>query len=87
MLHAARRTADAIVVGAGPAGVAAVGRLLAHNLRVTWIDDGDFSAGALARYRDVPANTKVDVLSLGNEQPFCTWELWSLLPLLHTLEE
>lgn len=54
--------ADVIVVGAGPAGVVAVGSLLAQKLRVLWVDDR-FDGGALAHYRDVPANTKVDILA------------------------
>ena len=58
----ATRLADALVVGAGPAGIAAVGCLINAGLRVSWVDDGRFEGGALARYRDVPANTKVDVL-------------------------
>lgn len=57
------RRADALVVGAGPAGVAAVGCLLARRKRVLWVDDTGFNGGAMARYRDVPANTKVDVLA------------------------
>ena len=39
-----------------------MGCLLADGLRVRWID-GSFDGGALARYHDVPANTKVDILS------------------------
>jgi hypothetical protein len=52
---------DALVVGAGPAGIAAVGHLVAKRLSVCWIDQ-TFRAGALARYAAVPANTKLDVL-------------------------
>ncbi len=53
--------ARAIVVGAGPAGCAAVRALAARSHRVTWIDPS-FTAGALSRYPRVPANTKVSVL-------------------------
>ena len=67
--HLARRLstsparADAIVIGAGPAGIASVGHLISHDLRVLWVDDDGFGGGAIKRYRDVPANTKVDVLN------------------------
>ena len=57
---------DAIVVGAGPAGIAAVGALAARKLRVHWVDRA-FRVGALARYASVPANTKLDVLMAGLE--------------------
>lgn len=55
---------QAIVVGAGPAGIATVGALAARRLRVLWIDPA-FRAGALDRYSAVPANTKLDVLVPG----------------------
>ena len=51
-----------MVIGAGPAGITAVGWLLSRKQRVIWVDPS-FSGGALDSYRDVPANTKVDVLS------------------------
>jgi hypothetical protein len=58
--------ADALVIGAGPGGIATVGHLLARRSSVLWVDGDGFSGGALARYRKVPANTKVDILaSLG----------------------
>ncbi|KAL1511405.1 hypothetical protein AB1Y20_006206 [Prymnesium parvum] len=47
----------ALVAGAGPAGIASVGHLLQQGLCVTWVDPS-FTAGALASYADVPANTK-----------------------------
>lgn len=50
------------VVGAGPAGIAAVGRLLDHNVspdQILWIDPA-FSVGDFgALWRNVPSNTKV----------------------------
>ena len=36
--------------------------MLSEGLRVVWVDD-HFNGGGLGRYRDVPANTKVDVLA------------------------
>ena len=51
---------EAVVVGAGPAGVAAVGFLLENKKSpVLWVDDR-FHGGRLDKaYREVPANTKV----------------------------
>lgn len=50
------------VIGAGPAGIAAVGRLLDHGIpgpEITWIDP-EFGAGDLgAKWRAVPSNTQV----------------------------
>lgn len=50
------------VVGAGPAGIAAVGRLLDHGVagkEIAWIDP-EFGAGDLgAKWRAVPSNTHV----------------------------
>ncbi|KAL2869969.1 uncharacterized protein BJX67DRAFT_378524 [Aspergillus lucknowensis] len=50
----------AVVVGAGPAGLAVVGNLLENQLgKIVWIDPY-FQAGRLNRkYREVPSNTKV----------------------------
>lgn len=51
---------DAVVVGAGGAGIATVGALLHfhHHAKISWID-ASFEAGRLgARYRDVSSNTK-----------------------------
>ncbi|KAJ9608533.1 hypothetical protein H2200_007521 [Cladophialophora chaetospira] len=52
----------AAVVGAGPAGIAVVGNLLARGVRdVLWVDPV-FSAGRLhKKYREVPSNTKVSL--------------------------
>jgi cation diffusion facilitator CzcD-associated flavoprotein CzcO len=46
---------DAVVVGGGPAGVAAVGTLLHYKVgKVLWVDD-KFKAGRLnEKYREVP---------------------------------
>lgn len=51
---------EAVVVGAGPAGITCVGNLLARNLSpILWVDDG-FDGGRINRmYREVPSNTKV----------------------------
>ena len=50
------------VIGAGPAGIAAVGRLLDHGIapeEIAWIDP-EFSAGDLGgKWRAVPGNTHV----------------------------
>lgn len=50
------------VIGAGPAGIAAVGRLLDHGVdghQILWLDP-DFCAGDLgAKWRHVPSNTSV----------------------------
>ncbi|KAL3475354.1 pyridine nucleotide-disulfide oxidoreductase-domain-containing protein [Aspergillus californicus] len=50
----------AVVVGAGPAGLAVVGNLLEKQLgKIVWIDPY-FQAGRVNRkYREVPSNTKV----------------------------
>lgn len=50
----------AIVIGAGPAGLAALGKLLDEGVKnIAWVDQ-KFSGGRLnARYREVPSNTKV----------------------------
>ncbi|KAJ3358668.1 hypothetical protein GGF32_010093 [Allomyces javanicus] len=57
---AARAAAtSAAVIGAGPAGLAVVARLLDTGApRITWIDPA-FNGGRLARYPEVPSNTKV----------------------------
>ncbi|CAL5868638.1 uncharacterized protein PFLUO_LOCUS2865 [Penicillium psychrofluorescens] len=58
------RTCAAVVVGAGPAGVAAVGNLLERQLgTIAWIDP-TFEAGRVNRkYREVPSNTRVALFS------------------------
>ncbi|WP_409428838.1 pyridine nucleotide-disulfide oxidoreductase [Mycobacterium sp. SMC-11] len=52
------------VIGAGPAGIAAVGRLLDHGVpgsEIVWIDP-DFAAGDIgAKWRAVPGNTHVSL--------------------------
>ncbi|KAL2794095.1 pyridine nucleotide-disulfide oxidoreductase-domain-containing protein [Aspergillus keveii] len=50
----------AIVVGAGPAGLAVVGNLLEKQLgKIVWVDPC-FQAGRVhSKYREVPSNTKV----------------------------
>ncbi|KAG9229935.1 hypothetical protein BJ875DRAFT_386255 [Amylocarpus encephaloides] len=50
----------AVVVGAGPAGIAVVGNLLEQRKEpILWIDDA-FQGGRLNKYyREVPSNTKV----------------------------
>ncbi|MCV7085419.1 FAD/NAD(P)-binding protein [Mycolicibacter hiberniae] len=52
------------VIGAGPAGIAAVGRLLDHGVpaaEIVWIDP-DFAAGDLGtKWRAVPGNTHVSL--------------------------
>ena len=50
---------DAVVVGAGPAGITCVGNLLERNLaHILWVDDG-FDGGRINKmYREVPSNTK-----------------------------
>lgn len=53
----------AIVAGAGPAGVAAVGALLhyAPNARILWVDPSHSGGRLSERYRDVSSNTKVSL--------------------------
>ena len=50
------------VIGAGPAGIAAVGKLLDHDIpaqKILWIDD-KFKVGDLgAKWYDVSSNTTV----------------------------
>ncbi|KAK5655478.1 hypothetical protein OQA88_5749 [Cercophora sp. LCS_1] len=59
---ALRRHHAAVVVGAGPAGIAAVGNLLEHLPadagKIAWVDSTGFSAGDIRRYGEVPSNTK-----------------------------
>ncbi|CAI7652464.1 unnamed protein product [Penicillium glandicola] len=58
----ATRKCAAVVVGAGPAGVAVMGNLLERQLgTITWIDPS-FEAGRVhSKYREVPSNTKVSL--------------------------
>lgn len=53
-------TYEAVVVGAGPAGITAVGNLLENRVeRILWVDDS-FDGGRVNKYyREVPSNTKV----------------------------
>ena len=54
------KTYDAIVLGAGPAGLTATANLLDQGLeRIAMVDDMDFTAGRInQKYREVPSNTK-----------------------------
>lgn len=46
------------VIGAGPCGAAAVGKLCDGGFDVTWVDSSRFQCGRMGRlYRNVPANT------------------------------
>lgn len=51
---------EAVVVGAGPAGITAVGNLLEQGLqKILWVDEY-FNGGRVNQYyREVPSNTKV----------------------------
>ena len=51
---------EAVVVGAGPAGITCVGNLLERKLApILWVDD-EFNGGRVNKlYREVPSNTKV----------------------------
>lgn len=50
----------AVVVGAGPAGVAVLGNLLELGLnKIAWIDPAFDGGRVNSRYREVPSNTKV----------------------------
>lgn len=53
-------TYEAVVVGAGPAGITCVGNLLERKVQpILWVDDA-FRGGRINRkYREVPSNTKV----------------------------
>lgn len=55
-MYSSDRKYEAVVVGAGPAGLAVVGNLLEVNKGpVLWVDDG-FDGGRLNRkYREVPS--------------------------------
>lgn len=52
---------EAVVVGAGPAGITCVGNLLERKLSpILWVDEAAFNGGRVNRmYREVPSNTKV----------------------------
>eukprot|EP00927_Polykrikos_kofoidii_P079271 TRINITY_DN76058_c0_g1_i1.p1 TRINITY_DN76058_c0_g1~~TRINITY_DN76058_c0_g1_i1.p1 ORF type:complete len:459 (-),score=82.37 TRINITY_DN76058_c0_g1_i1:9-1385(-) len=60
---AATKLADVLVVGAGPAGIASV--LSLRGLRVVWVDP-EFDSGRLGLLKNVPCNSKVDLLN-GNK--------------------
>lgn len=56
------RKCAAVVVGAGPAGVAVVGNLLERQLgNIAWIDPSFESGRVNRKYREVPSNTKVSL--------------------------
>lgn len=64
----------AVVVGAGPAGLAVIGNLLERQLagKIAWIDPS-FQGGRVNRqYREVPSNTKVSLFQAYSTavQPF-----------------
>ncbi|KAJ5782830.1 FAD-dependent pyridine nucleotide-disulfide oxidoreductase [Penicillium paradoxum] len=69
----ATRKCAAVVVGAGPAGVAVMGNLLERQLgTIAWIDPS-FEAGRVhSKYREVPSNTKVSLFQAFSKatQPF-----------------
>ena len=52
---------EAVVVGAGPAGITCAGNLLERKLApILWVDSNNFNGGRVNRmYREVPSNTKV----------------------------
>ena len=62
------RARRALVVGAGPGGIAAAGVFARSGYSVSWIDpsfrrtSSGRGGGALSQYSTVPANTKVDLL-------------------------
>ena len=55
---------DAVVVGAGPAGITCIGNMLEKQLsNILWVDDS-FNGGRINRmYREVPSNTKVKLFT------------------------
>ncbi|KAJ6120298.1 hypothetical protein N7523_004578 [Penicillium sp. IBT 18751x] len=56
----ASRKCAAVVVGAGPAGVAVMGNLLERQIgTIAWIDPSFESGRVHRKYREVPSNTKV----------------------------
>jgi len=60
------------VIGAGPAGIAAVGRLLDQGIapeKIAWVDPA-FAGGDLGqRWRSVSSNTHVESLSNDGDRP------------------
>lgn len=69
------RKCAAVVVGAGPAGVAVVGNLLERQLgTIAWIDPSFESGRVHRKYREVPSNTKVSLFQAyaTSLQPFRT---------------
>ncbi|KAJ5744043.1 hypothetical protein N7533_008913 [Penicillium manginii] len=69
------RKCAAVVVGAGPAGVAVVGNLLERQLgSIAWIDPSFESGRVNRKYREVPSNTKVSFFQsyATSLQPFRT---------------
>ncbi|KAJ5563663.1 FAD-dependent pyridine nucleotide-disulfide oxidoreductase [Penicillium sp. DV-2018c] len=69
----ATRKCAAVVVGAGPAGVAVMGNLLERQLgTIAWIDPSFEGGRVHAKYREVPSNTKVSLFQAFSTatQPF-----------------
>jgi hypothetical protein len=59
--HRLMKQFKAIVVGAGPAGVCAIGNLLDSKIYpILWVDP-KFNAGRLSSYQSVPSNTKTSL--------------------------
>ena len=60
-MKVAESAKDWVVVGAGPAGLTYLAKLLSLKVapeRILWVDP-TFQGGAFSKYRDVPGNTKV----------------------------
>ena len=70
------------VIGAGPAGIAAVGNLLDRGCNVSWIDES-FNVGNFSNWSKVPSNTRVELFikflkachSFGDNEEFDLFKL------------